>query len=102
MLQIKIVSGMTAEELTEAANEFLSTILDDDAVKDIDTSAAAEGHVTIKYIVKNAWDDQMCGDCCYWDDNGNSEALSGLCHECGGYRRYSCKACSHFRDVRKG
>lgn len=101
MLQIKIVSGMTAEELTNAANEFLVT-LPEDSVKEVDTSAAAEGHVTIKYVVKSAWDDMLCGDCCYWDDNGNPEALSGLCHECGGRKRYNCKACNHFRDVRKG
>lgn len=98
MLQIKIVTGMTSEELTRSANEFLATI-DDEAVKDIKVEAS-EGIATIQYIVQEAWKGNMCCDCRYWDDNNDCEALIGLCQMCGGRKRFDKKACNKFSDVR--
>ena len=98
MLQIKIVHGMTVDELTLEANMFLETI-SDDAVKDIIVDAA-EGYATIKYVVEEEYKNALCCDCRYWDDSGDCESLIGLCHECGGRKRFSQKACPKFKDVR--
>lgn len=97
MLQIKIVNGVGYGEIEDKINEFLATV-DDDAVKDIKFDAT-EGIATIQYAIKEAWKDMMCCDCAYWDDGGEP-VTSGLCQECGSRRRFNCKACSHFKDVR--
>lgn len=98
MVQIKIVTGMTAEELTSATNEFLAT-LQNDAVKDIHVDAE-NGVVTVQYIVKDLWEGHLCCDCRYWDDSNDCEAMIGLCQVCGGRRRFSNKPCEHFKDIR--
>lgn len=98
MLQIKIIKGGLAEDLNETVNEFLATI-HEDAVKDISVDVM-KGTAVIQYVVKNAWADRLCSECKYWDDSGSSDAVSGLCHECGGRRRFNCKACAKFKDVR--
>lgn len=99
MLQIKIVSGMTDEELTTLTNEFLQTI-PEDSVKEVDTSAAADGHVTVKYVIAEEWKGHLCCDCRYWDDGDDCESMIGLCQECGGRRRFNQKSCQKFKDVR--
>ena len=99
MLQIKVVNGKTADELTLETNMFLESISDDE-VQDIDTSAAAEGYVIIKYLIKEEWKDMMCCDCKYWDDGGEP-TTSGLCQECGQRRRFNAKACQRFKDFRR-
>lgn len=98
MLQIKIISAYTATELTDKTNEFLAT-LETEAVKDIKVDTAKMSSV-IHYEVKEPWKGQMCGDCKYWDDGGSPDAVSGLCHECGGRRRFNCRACKAFKDIR--
>lgn len=97
MLQIKIITVTHLSELDTTVNEFLAT-LDDEAVKDIKTDIE-KGTATIQYAIKEAWKDMMCCDCAYWDDGGEP-VTSGLCQECGSRRRFNCKACSHFKDVR--
>lgn len=98
MLQVEIVTGMTAEELKANINTFIAT-LQDDAVKDIKVEAS-EGIATILYVIQDEWKKHMCCDCQYWDDQGDNESTSGLCHECGQRRRFNCKACKYFKDIR--
>lgn len=97
MIQIKVVTGMTVEELQTAANEFLTT-LQDEAVKDVKINAP-EGIATILYVYQEEWENHMCCDCQYWDDGGEM-TTSGICHECGKRRRFNNKACKCFKDVR--
>ena len=104
MLQIKIVEppreweNGKAVSLEDAVNKFLATI-EAESVKDIRISDKADKAV-IQYEVKEAWKDQMCGDCKYWDDGGSPSAVRGLCHECGGRRRFNCRACKEWKDMR--
>ena len=98
MLQVEIVTDVTAEGLKQAINTFLLT-LQDDAVKDIKVEAS-EGIATILYVVKESWRGHMCCDCRYWDDSNDCEALIGLCQVCGGRRRFSSNSCEKFQDVR--
>ena len=95
MLQVKIIQGTDIEK---DVNEFLTTV-DGDAVKDIrvdDTGTIA----VIQYVMEEAWKKAHCYDCKYWDDGGDPESLSGMCVECGGRKRFNCKACKSFKDLR--
>lgn len=99
MYQIKLIEGKDIESLNTATNEFLA-VFNEDAVKDIrinyDKMVAF-----IQYEVKDAWTDRKCYDCKYWDDGGDSASVSGMCMEHGQRRRFSCKACKSFKDIRE-
>ena len=97
MLQVEIVTGMTAEEIKRNVNVFLTT-LQDDAVKDIKVEAS-EGIATILYVIQDEWKKRMCCECQYWDDGGET-TTSGICHQCGARRRFNYPACECFKDVR--
>jgi len=94
MLQIKTFKPTDGES---KINAFLATIKTED-VKNIDVRES--GFAVIQYEVKEAWADRMCSECKYWDDSGQSDSVNGLCHECGGRRRFNCKACDRFKDLR--
>lgn len=96
MLQIKYVEGKDMETLENNVNKFLAS-LSSDEVKDIKRE---ETLVTILYERKDAWVGMMCCDCQHWDDGGEPTP-SGLCHETGRRRRFNCKACERFKDVRE-
>lgn len=99
MLQVNIVEGFNKDELMIAINEFLETIEDDEAVKDIKVNEATWTAV-IQYKVVKKWLKEKCYDCKYWDDGGDPSSVSGLCHECGQRRRFNCNACEKFKDIR--
>lgn len=97
MLQVEIVTGMTAEEIKANINAFLAT-LQEDAVKDIKVEAS-DGIATILYVIQDEWKKRMCCECQYWDDGGET-TTSGICHQCGSRRRFNYPACKCFKDVR--
>ena len=96
MLQIKTFSGLT-ESIDDQVNAFLKT-LKSEAVKDIDVRET--GFAVIQYEIKEEWTDRICSECKYWDDGGSVEAVNGLCQERGGRRRFNCRACERFKDIR--
>lgn len=98
MLQVKILKGKDIETLNDAVNVFLANF-NEDAIKDINVEAEKMVAV-IQYTVKPEWTNKLCADCKYWDDAGCSDAVSGLCQERGGRRRFNCKACECFKDIR--
>lgn len=98
MLQIQIVTGENIERLNINVNKFLATI-NSDAVKNIDVNVPNLTAI-IQYKTKEIWQDRLCSECKYWDDSGSSDAVTGLCQECGGRRRFNCKACESFKDLR--
>ena len=95
MLQVKILKPDEID-LETSINAFLST-MDPEAVKDIKVDNTG---AMVIYEVKEAWCNALCCDCQHWDDGGNVESVSGLCQECGIRKRFNCKACKHFKDVR--
>ena len=100
MLQVKIIQENELDSLNRSVNEFLATIHTD---KPIDIKWELQDIpfiAIIQYEHKEPWMDEKCYDCKYWDDGGDSAAVSGLCRECGGRRRFNCKACSAFKDMR--
>ena len=96
MLQIKTFI-CSADKIDDAVNEFLKTIKTEDVLK-VETKDV--GFVIVQYEVKEAWVNRLCCDCKYWDDGGSADSVGGLCIECGGRRRFNCKACDRFIDVR--
>lgn len=99
MLQVKIVQETEASDLNKSINDFLATIKSED-VKDIKFELSDYSLIAIiQYEVVEPWAKAMCCDCQYWDDGGTTDAV-GLCHECGQRKRFNCKACTSFKDVR--
>ena len=96
VLQIKTFPS-DPQNIDDLVNEFLRTI-QSDAVKSIEVSET--GFAVVQYEVKEAWADRICSECKYWDDGGSVDSVSGLCQERGGRRRFNCKACDSFKDVR--
>lgn len=94
MLQIKRFKPTDGEDMI---NAFLATIKTED-VRNVDVRES--GFTVILYEVKEAWVNRICCDCKYFDDGGDSSSVSGVCIECGGRRRFNCKACDKFKDVR--
>lgn len=98
MLHIKTIFFNSVKEIDASVNEFLDTI-ETDSFRSIDVKEE-KGMAFILYEVKEAWKDNICADCKYWDDGGAVDSVSGLCQECGGRRRFNNKACNRFKDVR--
>jgi len=99
MLQLKTIIVKSIADLDESVNAFLATI-DSENFRSIEVKEE-KGLAFILYEVKDAWTSRMCSECQYWDDGGSSNSVSGLCHECGGRRRFNCRACDRFKDVRE-
>lgn len=98
MLQINIIPGEGLTDLKDKINSFLATIKSD-AVRHIEIDIE---HITaiIQYEISEAWKNELCCDCSYWDDGGAPDAVNGLCHEKGGRKRFNCRACEAFKDLR--
>lgn len=99
MVLIKTVFFSSVHEMDDSVNAFLSTI-ESEAFRSIRVEEA-KGYAVILYESEEAWKNRMCSECQYWDDVGSSDSVSGLCHECGGRRRFNCRACDRFKDIRK-
>lgn len=99
MLQLKTVFFSSVKELDASVNEFLKGI-ESESLRSIEVKED-KGMAFILYEVKEEWKERMCYECQHWDDGGSSDSVSGLCQECGGRRRFNCKACSRFKDVRR-
>lgn len=98
MLQIRIAQGKDIGDLEDKVNGVLEDIKSDD-VKNIEF-VIPELTAVIEYIRSEEWKGRMCMDCQYWDDAGSADAVIGLCQVCGGKKRFNCKACEKFKDVR--
>ena len=98
MLQVKVISTVQVKDLESSINEFLTTV-DAETVKDINIDVL-DGTAVIQYEIVEEWKKALCCDCQHWDDGGSTSNVSGLCHECGQRRRFNCRACKQFKDVR--
>ena len=100
MLQVKIVQECEVNDLNKSINDFLATIKSED-FRDIKYELSDIPLIAIiQYELVEPWAKALCCDCQYWDDQGDTSSTSGLCHECGQRRRFNCKACKNFKDVR--
>ena len=99
MFKVELLQGLDRSDLQDQINRFLSGI-DDESVRDIEVDMEKYNAV-VKYIMIEAWKNRICADCKYWDDGGESSAVGGLCHELGNRRRFNCKACQSFKDIRR-
>ena len=97
MLTHKTVFFSSIKELDASVNEVLSTISKEEFYS-IEVKEE-KGLAFILYEKEEPWKNALCCDCQYWDDQGET-STSGLCHECGQRRRFNCKACKSFKDVR--
>ena len=98
MTQIELVDGKTIKSLKDATNDFLAGY-ESDAIKEISFDFDHMVAV-IKYETDANWKNCLCSECQYWDDSGSADAVSGLCQEHGGRKRFNCRACAKFKDIR--
>jgi len=98
MLKIKTVFFKSIQDIDTSVNAFLSGI-ETEQFKSIKVEDE-KGFAVILYETKEEWKSRMCSECQYWDDGNSSDSVSGICHECGGRRRFNCRACDRFKDVR--
>ena len=96
MLKLEPITFKTVTDLKASVNEFLSQINSED-FRSIDIK---DGIVLILYEATEEWRNRMCSECKYWDDNGLSDSVSGICHECGKRKRFNCRACKKYKDIR--
>lgn len=99
MVQIKIILGLDDDDLQDRTNEFLKKI-ETDCLKDVRIDFDKHNALVL-YEAKEIWEDRKCYDCKYWDDGGDSASVSGMCIEQGQRRRFNCKACPKFKDIRE-
>lgn len=100
MLQVKILQECEVNDLNKSINDFLANINSED-VKDIKYKLSDIPLIAIiQYELVEEWTKELCCDCQYWDDGGSTSNVSGLCHEHGLRKRFNCKACKAFKDVR--
>lgn len=97
MLQIKTFTVDNSHMLDDLINDFLGT-LKSEAVKNI--YVRETGFAVVQYEIKDIWEDRLCSECQYWDDSGTSDAVVGLCQEKGCRKRFNCRACERFKDIR--
>ena len=94
MVQIKTFKPEDGED---AVNAFLAKIKTEN-VRHVDVKES--GFTVILYEAEQTWTNRLCCDCKYFDDGGDPSSIGGVCIECGSRRRFNCKACEHFKDVR--
>ena len=95
MLQIKTIMS-SLSDMDAKVNEFLKTIPEDN-VRSIEVN---DGFVLIQYIVEETWQKNLCCDCQLWDDTEGSTVA--FCQAKGIRKRFNCKACNQFKDIRGG
>ena len=97
MIQVKFINANEIVELETATNEFLQTVKAE-AIKDIKYDFDELVSI-VQYEFVEDWKNHMCCDCQYWDDGGDT-SVTGICHETGQRRRFNCKSCEHYKDIR--
>ena len=98
MLKVKIIDAETRHKMEDELNEFLSSLTSKD-IRNI-TYDFSNFTVAIEYELTDAWKDMICADCQHWDDGNSCDSVIGVCQECGGRKRFNCKACERFKDIR--
>ena len=99
MLQTIIIEGETCAEVQNKVNKALSTITSDSVtVKWPDPKCL---FAVIEYEHTEAWKNELCVDCQYFDESYSESGLVGICQEKGKRRRFNCRACEKFKWLRK-
>ena len=96
MLQTKFVQGINLTDLNERLNQALSEITSKEpSIKYfLDDNLAI-----IEYRTNEAYQNRLCSECAHWEDTGNG-TLVNFCTQDGKRKRYNCKACPMYKDLR--
>ena len=92
-MQVKFITGNSLTELEDGVNSFLDGLSDEPQEVRFDIDKL---NVIIIYnkVRKNA----LCCECKFWQDTDGG--TMGLCQRYGGRKRFDCKACANYEDVR--
>ena len=95
-MQIEIIVGTDYRDLTNQVNAYLEKIKSkEDPKVDIDFKNVA---AVVSYT--ESVGNNLCCECRYFDDGDSPDSLIGLCQEHGGRKRFNCKSCKEFKDIR--
>lgn len=96
MLQVKICTGLDYQDLQASVNDALSKIdyNEPKIIWDKEKFVAI-----IEYIVNESYKRSLCCECQYWQENGHA-SMMGMCQNFGKRKRFDCKACASWKDVR--
>ena len=97
MLQIKTIYDTGLAELDKKVNEFLKDIPEDN-VRSIELH---DNCMLIQYVIEEEWEKSLCCDCQFWDDSGDSGSPVAFCQIRGQRRRFNCRACENYKDIRR-
>lgn len=97
MLQTRICEGLDFKDLQRSVNEALSEINSDDPKIIWETSNLL---AIIEYVVNESYKKSLCCECQYWKENETS-SLMGICQLAGKRKRYDCKPCASYKDIRE-
>ena len=98
MVQIKFVEGDTLTSLERSINSFLAGITAED-LRDISYNLENKTAI-IEYVAQEAWKKCLCCDCQHWDGGDDTNSVMGLWQMRGKRKRFNCRACEDFKDVR--
>ena len=98
MLQTKLIQGTDLPDLFGNLNLFLSQVQSDE--KPTIHYQLNDLIIIVEYETNAAYKNAICCECQLWDDSGSSQSLIGFCQLCGQRKRFNCKACSSYKDVR--
>lgn len=96
MLQTRFISGDDMSDLERNLNDALRSVKGKPTVKYFETSWTA----VIETEIESEYEKRLCCECSLWDDGGSSSSLSGFCTMTGQRKRYNCRACEEYKDVR--
>lgn len=98
MIQVKFILGVDLPDLNETLNSFLQTVNSDDV--NINYDHIDDLLIIVEYEKDEPYKRSICSECQNWQENSPS-SLVGLCQAKGHRKRFDCKACSAYVDIRK-
>lgn len=95
MLQTKFILGTDMPDLERSLNKFLSELSAESVCKYFPESCL----VVVEYKTDEEYKTSLCCECSMWD-SPNSSNLYGFCQLKGDRKRFNCKACPSYKDIR--
>jgi len=95
MLQTKFILGTDVPDLERSVNDFLSTLSTESVCKYFPDNCL----VVVEYQIHEEYKVSLCCECSLWDSQNRSN-LFGFCQLTGDRKRFSCKACPSYKDIR--
>ncbi|MBQ1571415.1 MAG: hypothetical protein IIZ78_09845 [Clostridiales bacterium] len=95
MLKTKFIEGDDRQDLERKLNAALEEIEGKPRIQYFESKWLA----VIEHEIEEAYQKRLCSECAHWEDTGNG-TLVNFCTQDGKRKRYNCKACPMYKDLR--